>query len=150
MSRSIFENFKINKNCLVPVEFRFIRCKIIIKEKEYDTFEWMDSQLWKELIEATKTVFQTYGTFSKLSAFEPTSTSTPNLKLAFIVKDNDLKQPIFMEPKTGLYESLSNCEKMLIMSVSLNKPEIKLKDLHTALSQQNQEERQIKISSYFV
>jgi hypothetical protein len=49
----------------------------------------------------------------------------------------------------GLFGSLSNLEKVMIMSVSLNKPDVKLQDLHTALSQ-NREERQIKISSYFV
>nr|CAH0112904.1 unnamed protein product [Daphnia galeata] len=136
MSRSIFENFK-----------------------EYDTFEWMDSHLWKELIEATKTVLQTHGSsdsnINKLSSVKPTSATTTNLKLAFVVKDNALKKTIFMEPtstktgKIGLFGSLSNLEKLMIMSVSLNKPDVKLQDLHMALSQ-NREERQIKISSYFV
>lgn len=51
----------------------------------------------QELLEATKTLVNIQ-TIQKFSAIEPTLTSTSNLKLAFIVKDNSFKRPIFMDP----------------------------------------------------
>lgn len=100
------------------MEFRFVRCKIMMNGNECYTYEWMDSNLWKviisavkkvnilvfkslflkELMEGTKELLQIYNMINKFSTFEPTTTSTPNLKLACILKENLIKTHIFLEP----------------------------------------------------
>lgn len=88
----------------------------MVNGDECDTYEWMNNNLWKviilksqnklvfhsnflkELIEATKQIFQINDTISKFSDFEPTTSSTQNLKLAYILKENLIKTHIVLEP----------------------------------------------------
>lgn len=96
---------------------------MIFDGKEHSTCEWMNRDLWKvielfcnmflsvhlqifhiyyfhlafkELIGATKKVITDCEAIKKLSSIQPTLSTTCNLKLAFIVKDNVFKRPIFM------------------------------------------------------
>lgn len=50
----------------------------------------------------------------------------------------------------GFFQPHTNSDKMLILSVSLNKADVKLKDLQASLSQHQQVEGHLKISSYFM
>ena len=38
---------QINNEWVVPVEFRFIRCKIVFSEQSKETCHWMNEKLWK-------------------------------------------------------------------------------------------------------
>ncbi|KZS10122.1 uncharacterized protein LOC116928430 isoform X3 [Daphnia magna] len=151
MSRSVREYLKLNRTSFILVEFRFVRCKIMMNGNECYTYEWMDSNLWKELMEGTKELLQIYNMINKFSTFEPTTTSTPNLKLACILKENLIKTHIFLEPSRSnkdCFESVSKLKGMLVISVTLNKPGTDLQELHDVLSLYHKE-RQLKISSYF-
>lgn len=50
----------------------------------------------------------------------------------------------------GLFQPHTTCDKMLVLSISLNKTDTKLKDLQTALSQHQPVEGHLQISSYFM
>ncbi|XP_057372141.1 uncharacterized protein LOC130693043 [Daphnia carinata] len=151
MSRSVREYLKLNRTSFILVEFRFVRCKIMMNGNEYYTFEWMDTNLWKELMEGTKELLQIYNTVNKFSVFEPATTSTPNLKLAYILKDNLIKTHIFLEPSRSnkdCFEPVLKLKGALAISVTLNNPGTDLQDVQDVLSL-NHKERQLKISSYF-
>jgi len=82
---------------------------------------------------------------------EPVLTSTSNLKIAYVFKVNEFRESRLMEvsdKQNGLFQSRYNSKVMMVVSVSLNKTEIKIQDLKSALPL-SQAEGQLKISDYF-
>lgn len=107
---------------------------------------------------------------SEIVITEPVLITTANLKVAYIFKVNEFNQHTsVMETSSsiiytiqlkkiwtyfyyifqGNYKFKYNCKKMMVVSVSLNKTEIKMSDLKIALPL-SQLENQLKISDYFI
>merc|ERR1712071_129011 len=154
MSCTVVEFFKVNNDMVVPIEYRFIRCKILFGSKEQETCHWMNSDLWKELIEASALILKSATAEVPSKEFkvsEPILTTTKSLKVAYILKINEFKESRLMEStdkSNGRFEFKYNSKIMIVMSVSLNGTEIKIQDLKTALPL-SQAEGQLKISDYF-
>jgi len=98
MAHSVVEFFKLDGYWVIPVEFRFLRCRIIHEAGEKETHHWMNASLWRELCQAVISVLKTRDALKDGAApADPTLLATSHLKLAYILKKNEFDKNSILE-----------------------------------------------------